>query len=261
MINEWIIPNITNILFFQTIWMLEKKTDVYKLSNIFTLWGSLGTAMFSTLYMITEKPILIYMTHSMFITHLLFELVYGCVYFPQHMNLYTTYIHHFLYLFLEYKLIESDIFKGTVCMLLEEAPTFLLNCKRYFKIKNKHFELLYGTSFILIRIIYQVFLYFKLHQYIMSDVFYVAIFNISLCAHCKWGYMWIHKYIKMSHENNRSKSHQSNQVTPTPPNQIQTIDDYSIGENIIYLCKGILIYGSCMLASQALFVYSSMKGN
>jgi len=171
-------------------------------------------------------------------------------------------------------------------MLFEEAPTFLLNCKRYFNIKNKPFELLYGISFILIRIVYQVFMCIQLTHHINSDVLYVVIFNISICAHCKWGYMWIKKYRKMVNEDYQSKTAQpiqtiqtiqtiqNNETLTTQGNidsqKIQTqlepksLDDkqtynwvyYSIGEKVFYLSKGFVIYGLCLLASQTIFKFT-----
>ena len=101
---EWIVANIATFLFFHIIWFIEDKKNIKKLSNIFTLWGSIGITVFSVLYIITENEYFSILSHATFYNSMIIELIYGSIFFPKYMYLLTTYIHHFVYILIEYYL-------------------------------------------------------------------------------------------------------------------------------------------------------------
>jgi len=185
--GDWIIPNLTCALFFNMIWILEDKTDRRKLSNIFTLWGSSLITITSGLYIITQRPEMAILCHSIFYNHMLFELVYGYLYFPQYMYGLTTYLHHMVYLFFEYFLIcETAHFQKFVYYFPQEFPTFLLALKRYFEIDNDVYNFISLCSFLFFRFFYFLVISHHYRFIILENNFYVLMFVMIGILQTKW---------------------------------------------------------------------------
>ena len=185
--NEWLIPNLTCVLFFNTIWLLENKSNVRKLSNIFTFWGSCLLTVTSIMYIVTQRSDLANLSHSVFYIHMLFELGYGYFYFPQYMYGLTTYLHHFVYLFFEYFLIcKTNHYYLFVYYFPQEFPTFLLACKRYFEIDNDVYNLVLLGSFVFFRFFYFLVVSYQYRMIIQENYVYTTMFFMITLLQSKW---------------------------------------------------------------------------
>ena len=187
MSKDWVLANTTCFLFFNIIWGLEDKKENRKLSNIFTFWGSSLITITSFLYIVTARPEVAIFCHSFFYTHMLFELLYGYLYFPQYMNGLTTYTHHLVYLLFEYVLIwKTNHFNEFVYYFPQELPTFLLTCKRYFDIDSDFYNIILLVSFIVLRFFYYFAVCYHYKLVIWENNFYVAMFLIIGVLQSTW---------------------------------------------------------------------------
>ena len=99
MTNEIIIHQlIACVLFFNIVWIFENKNDKFKCSNILALWCSLLLCIFTFIYIFTGNTYYSSLTLAIFLSYLILELIYGSIYFREHMHLITTYIHHIVYI-------------------------------------------------------------------------------------------------------------------------------------------------------------------
>ena len=88
------------VLFFNIVWIFENKTDKFKCSNILALWSSLLLCIFTFVYIFTKDTYYSSLTLAIFLSYLILELIYGSIYFREHMHLITGYIHHIVYILL-----------------------------------------------------------------------------------------------------------------------------------------------------------------
>lgn len=185
--EDWLLPNMTCFLFFNVMWGLEDKKDVRKLSNIFTFWGSSLITITAVWYIMTGRPEMAILCHSIFYNHMLFELLYGYMYFPQYMHGLTTYAHHFVYLLFEYILIWETCYSHEfVFFFPQEFPTFLLACKRYFGINSEFYNLISLVSFIFFRFVYFFSVSYHYRWIIQSNISFMLMFLTIALLQSKW---------------------------------------------------------------------------
>ena len=182
------------VLFFQIVWHFENKKDKRRYSNIFTLWSSILLSIFTIIYMITNNNYYASLTYAIFISYLILELIYGRIYFNEYMPLISGYIHHIIYSIITiYSLYTYDmevLSLFSICFLVE-IPTILLNIKRYYNIKSKKLELLYGILFLIFRVLLNIFLIYKFYSF-DNFVWYSSI--LALLVHIKIFNDWYIKY-------------------------------------------------------------------
>ena len=182
------------VLFFQIVWHFENKTDKRKYSNIFTLWSSILLSIFSIIYIITRNNYYASLTYAIFISYLILEIIYGSIYFNEYMPLISGYIHHIIYILITiYSLYTYDmeiLSLFSICFLVE-VPTILLNLKRYYNIKSKKLELIYGILFFIFRIILNIYLIYTFKNF---DNLLWSSGIIVLFVHLKVFYDWYKKY-------------------------------------------------------------------
>jgi len=118
---------------------------------------------------------------------MILELFYGYLFFPKYMYVLTTYTHHFIYLIFEYILIcktnHSFLF---VDYFIQEFPTFLLACKRYWGIKNWLNDVLISFSFIFLRFFYFIVISYKYKHIIQESYVYNTMFIAIGKIQTKW---------------------------------------------------------------------------
>ena len=184
------------VLFFNIVWIFENKTDKFKCSNILALWCSILLCIFTFVYIFTKDTYYVTLTIAIFLSYLILELIYGSIYFREHMHLITTYIHHIVYILLVlYLLYTYDMDKLSVLSLsfLVEIPTILLNLKRYYNIKSKLFNLAYGILFLIFRVLLNICIIYYVYN---LDNLLLSCSIIALFAHIKVLYDWYIKYNK-----------------------------------------------------------------
>ena len=205
--TEWIVANIATIGFYHIMWFSENKNNRKKLSNIFTLWGSLGMTVFSVFYLITKNEYYSMIGHATFYNSMIIELIYGSIYFPKYMYLLTTYIHHFIYIGIEYYLLfHSTDVNNLLYYFPQEFPTFLLACKRYFDIHSKTYDLAVCYAFILLRFFYFFYVSFGFFDTIKKNTIYITMLVGIGILQSKWCYDLLIKNMgnfKSIYENNR----------------------------------------------------------
>jgi hypothetical protein len=104
---------------------------------------------------------------------MILDFMYGYIWYPEYMYFATTTVHHSAYLFMEYKLWRAGILAPFSVYFPQEIPTFLLQAKRYWDIRDNTYETIFGISFMLLRIVYYCLVSFMLRDEITSDYFFV----------------------------------------------------------------------------------------
>lgn len=245
--GDWILANTTCFLFFHVIWGLEDKKDIQKLSNVFTFWGSSLMTVTSVYYIATEQPEVAILCHSIFYNHMLFELLYGVLYFPKYMHGLTTYTHHIVYLLFEYILIwETSHLYIFVYYFPQEFPTFLLTGKRYFEIDSDFYNLILLVSFIFFRFFY----YFAVSYHyrnlffendLWENSFFVSMFLMVGVLQSKWCLDLLLKTLQVS-------AIKSKPTTDEQIEKVKTTEKWF--SNVLYVIKGGIIFVVCLCVSK-----------
>lgn len=135
-----------------------------------------------------------------FATANIMDLGLGWVFYREHLDLLTTWMHHIVYIWLMVFLVTGD--GGVVVTdtpfaptfmwaLFEEIPTFILSFGTVFPLRR--YDRLFGATFFLTRIVYHS--YLGVYMYWLGAPYIVIIMFINpLMLHLHWFYNWWTKY-------------------------------------------------------------------
>lgn len=134
------------------------------------------------------------LTTLYFISYLMFDLTIGHIYYRNSIGLLEGYIHHIVYIFISFYTLYSKNTNLFILFFIEELPTFIRSLGSYnVKYRNDN---LFGSSFLLFRIIYHVILiYFCCLDKLYSTKILLPLSILTLTLHVYWWKNWIKKYV------------------------------------------------------------------
>lgn len=137
-----------------------------------------------------QEQFISYLSTLYFMGYLVFDIVFGTLYYKPYMNILTSYVHHFIYLWISsYALITNNT-HIYIMFFIEELPTFVLclgKCNPQYRKDN-----LFGYSFFILRILYHSILALLLLNNITTKL--LALFPLGM--HIYWFSIWFSKYGK-----------------------------------------------------------------
>jgi len=176
-------------------WCFEDRTNAKKASNLFALVTSLFCGISSCFYVLTHDVWYATVAHACFLSGIIMDFAYGYIFFPEYMDPLTTTVHHIMYMIMEiYLSTRYDRLAAPFSLFFpQEIPTFLLNLKRYLDIKDVRYEVVFGLTFFLLRILYYFIVSYMLRKDIMADSFLLAAFVGVAYMHISWFIDWSKK--------------------------------------------------------------------
>jgi hypothetical protein len=184
------------LIFFQIPWFLRDKTNINKSVNVISLNTSFFTTLLSLIFIITRNTFYSTLVYTIFIVGLLVDFIYTVVYYPKYADPLLIMIHHPFYIFFSLYVLSINNITLFTLFFLQELPTFVLNIKRYYDIKDINIEYLFGFLFFLFRIIYHIHICYHLQDLILENKVFSGVAALSFILHCYWFYGWFCKNIK-----------------------------------------------------------------
>lgn len=182
-------------IFYCIIWNMEDKTNLAKASTLFTYVNSIiNTLCWIFFYFTANTDYLIHGTSSL-IMSLLAELFYGTRHYPNYMYFLSTYIHHIIFLIFTSVSFWIDNLQYTSLVMIVELPTFILHYKRRYSLDYPWLNYLFGTSFLVFRIFYWIWL-FLTHPILSNDIFTQNCSFGVLLVFVYWFVIWFQKQYK-----------------------------------------------------------------
>lgn len=133
---------------------------------------------------------------SVFVSFLAFDMIIGTVYYPSHIQALTGYIHHLIYIAVAIDFLRHNAIGAFATLGIMEVPTWVLaigNISSSFRS-----DYLFGLTFFLTRIVYHLFLIYKLYIMFPDNTFYLYLL-ISFPVHFMWFRSWTRKYMFSKH--------------------------------------------------------------
>ncbi|KAI8895649.1 hypothetical protein BC833DRAFT_600494 [Globomyces pollinis-pini] len=129
-----------------------------------------------------------------FVSYLLADMIFGYIYYPQHMDIVTGWIHHTIYLVLIPALIHYKVPGAFMVAAVMELPTIFLAIG-FLNEKFKS-EILFGITFFLTRLLFHV--YFVIQLYLVWPTQYTLIFfsTFTFPLHIYWFKRWTTRQLK-----------------------------------------------------------------
>lgn len=184
-------------------WFLRDKTNINKSVNIISLNSSFFTSLMSLLFILTQNELYLSLLANVFIVGLFTDFIYTLIYYPKHVDPFLIMTHHPFYIFFTFYTMSINKLNLLAFFLLQEIPTFILNIKRYYNIKNINFDYLFGFLFLLFRIIYHLYMSYYFKDEIIGNKILLFVIIVSFLLHSYWFYGWLKKYIFK--KNNKAK--------------------------------------------------------
>jgi hypothetical protein len=130
------------------------------------------------------------------ISHLIMDTYLGNRYYHSYMTNLSGYPHHIIYIFICSFSLYSGWYPLFLLYFIAELPTFILALGSFDK--NYRNDNLFGITFLFTRILYHIFLTYKLTQYsgysFVTKVNLTTLATLILFVHCYWFKKWIKKY-------------------------------------------------------------------
>ena len=129
------------------------------------------------------------------------DLIFGLIFYKEHLGVLTAYFHHTIYIWLMIYAITGNggftsttpFCEGFMWSSIEELPTSLLALGSIFP--SLRSDIGFGLSFFLLRIIYHSFLTYQAVQIVNAYGFAcVGMYFLTLAMHVNWFYTWFTKY-------------------------------------------------------------------
>eukprot|EP01147_Barroeca_monosierra_P005501 gene5501-162_t len=132
-------------------------------------------------------------TLTAFAVSLGLDLLFGCLFYPQHINFLSGWMHHILYLVLLAYLLSERVSCALMPALFEELPTFILGVGSMFPVFRN--DIAFGVTFFLLRIVFHTI--FSMRVIISNnnmDHPAASSAAVACCAtlllHCYWFFGW-----------------------------------------------------------------------
>ena len=116
------------------------------------------------------------------------DLLIGVFQYPKYLDPFSTIAHHIFYIAFIITLLAHHYSQGFILCFLMEVPTVMLSIGSVWK--HLRSDIIFGITFLLTRIIYNVFLIHKLALIAFDGVIW-KICTLVLCLHLYWFYKWI----------------------------------------------------------------------
>ena len=139
------------------------------------------------------------------------DLALGWVYYREHLYLLTTWVHHFVYIWLTVMVVTGNGYVATlpspytpafVCAMIEEFPTFILAMGTIFPQYRQDFT--FGISFGLTRIVFHAYLLIYMMRAELPMIIIMCYVN-PLLLHLSWFYGWVSTYVVGKSKSKHSK--------------------------------------------------------
>ena len=121
------------------------------------------------------------------------DLILGIMYYPKYLDPLTTIFHHIFYFFFSLILIAHHYSRGVLLCFVMEVPTCFLAIGSIWK--DLRSDALFGITFLLTRLIYNIYLAYNLYLITPDGVVWRVCCGV-LCLHLFWFYKWIKGYGK-----------------------------------------------------------------
>jgi hypothetical protein len=121
------------------------------------------------------------------------DLVLGSRFYPKYLDPLSAYFHHTAYLIFAFCLLAHHYSRGLLICFFMEWPTFVLALGSLFP--SLRHDLLFGVSFFITRLAYNIFLIWSLHRVAPEGLIW-RICSATLCLHIFWFYKWTVGFMK-----------------------------------------------------------------
>ena len=118
----------------------------------------------------------------------LMDLILGFFYYPSQLNILTSYAHHIFYILWILGLMAHRTTHGFQYCFFEEIPTFLVAIGNLSPALRS--DLLFGLSFFWIRIVYHIYLCYRLMKCMWNSWAWVVSSSVTI-MHFFWMYKWL----------------------------------------------------------------------
>ena len=181
---------IENILFYILIIKLFPYLSRKQRSNILSIKSASILFIISLLLnFFINNEILSYTMVTFFSGYLLADLIIGQIEYKEYIDLFTGYIHHSIYIFINFLSIVTNLTSVYSLFFISELPTILLSIGRFNSTLRNDY--VFGILFFTTRIVYHTFLIYNTLMY--PIVSFIGI--LALCVHIYWFKGWYIKYI------------------------------------------------------------------
>jgi hypothetical protein len=142
------------------------------------------------LFPLLESPFAL-VSCTFFITYLIADIMFGFIYYPQHMDPWTGWFHHITYLVLIPVLLSNHVGGGFMITMCMELPTVFLSIG--YIIPSLRSELLFGMVFFITRILFHLFFAYQLYK-VWSDRMGLVICSLlTFPLHVYWFGKWVQR--------------------------------------------------------------------
>ena len=178
-----------NLLFYKFTVNTFPSLSLKQKSHVLSIKSSFILTIFSLYFnLFSYNEFVGNMLIHFFSGYLLADLSVGIFKYPEYMQITTGYIHHSIYLFINYISFNNNLNNIYLLFFVSELPTLILSIGQFdSKLRNNN---LFGITFFSTRIMYHMLLIYK---YISLP--YISIFgSLTLTVHCYWFKGWVIKY-------------------------------------------------------------------
>ena len=133
-----------------------------------------------------------------FVGAMVADLLVGVVDYRAHLDPLTAYFHHTIYVYIHAQILRMRCAAGFQCFFIEELPTVVL---AYGRLTGQRFDLLYGSTFFLLRILFQSWamiciVTFPSFREALRCEDFMWVLLLSLGLHIYWFRGWVISYLK-----------------------------------------------------------------
>jgi hypothetical protein len=131
---------------------------------------------------------------AFFMTYLIADSIFGYLYYPQHMNFKTGWIHHTIYLALIPFLISVRLASVFMILSFMELPVMVLSIGHI--VPSLKSEQLFGFLFFVTRIMFHIYFTINLRESWPDRPLYFWILNAIMPMHLYWFWKWVKRQIR-----------------------------------------------------------------
>jgi len=123
-----------------------------------------------------------------FVAYLIMDCYIGYNYYPNYMNALTGYIHHSIYIIINFCSFYTGLYPYYILFMISELPSVILNVGSFDQ--KWRSDKLFGMSFFITRVVYHTYLIYVLFNFYVIRIFAIPILGV----HLYWFKNWVTKY-------------------------------------------------------------------
>ncbi|KAH8585193.1 uncharacterized protein ELE39_002126 [Cryptosporidium sp. chipmunk genotype I] len=136
---------------------------------------------------------------NLFLSSLVFDLIFGVVYFRKQMFILNGWIHHIAYIILTLYIMRWKSYNIFLVALPEEIPTYFISIYVIFPHNNRKFsQKMFCITFFIFRIAYHItgysLLFLPTNNRQVNQLWIPT--SLTIFAHCYWYLLWLRKHWK-----------------------------------------------------------------